>query len=130
MIEIGKYIESAVEWLTEHGAAFLTCWVWQWKESLTGSCMSCLECPFISPLQSSPLWHGIKSGRGTGLFTLLGLSLVYGMGLWEETMQTLALVLSSTGMALLLGIPLGSGWRAADVATKSCCRYLIVCRLC
>ena len=56
-------------------------------------------------------WY--KSGRGTGLFTLLGLSLVYGMGLWEETMQTLALVLSSTGMALLLGIPLGI-WMAGS----------------
>ena len=29
------------------------------------------------------------------------------MELWEETMQTLALVLSSTSMALLIGIPLG-----------------------
>lgn len=35
------------------------------------------------------------------------------MGLWEETMQTLALVLSSTGMALLLGIPLGI-WMASS----------------
>lgn len=54
-----------------------------------------------------------KSGRGTGIFTLLGLSLIYGMGFWEETMQTLALVLSSTGMALLLGIPLGI-WMAGS----------------
>lgn len=48
-----------------------------------------------------------KAGRNTAIFTLLGLGLIYGMGLWEATMQTLALVLSSTSLALLIGIPLG-----------------------
>lgn len=48
-----------------------------------------------------------KSGKGVGIFTCLGLLLIWSMELWEETMQTLALVLSSTSMALLIGIPLG-----------------------
>lgn len=69
--------------------------------------------PFYIPIAILSFMAWYKSGRGTGLFTLLGLSLVYGMGFWEETMQTLALVLSSTGMALLLGIPLGI-WMAGS----------------
>ena len=74
MIDIGCYIEAAIEWLTEEGAVF---------------------------------FDALKVGKGMGAFTLLGLLLIWGMGFWEETMQTLALVLSSTCMALLIGIPLG-----------------------
>ena len=49
----------------------------------------------------------MKAGRGTAIFTVLGLLLIYGMGFWEATMQTLALVLSSTCLALVVGVPLG-----------------------
>ena len=49
----------------------------------------------------------MKAGRGTAIFTVLGLLLIYGMGFWEATMQTLALVLSSTCLALIVGVPLG-----------------------
>jgi glycine betaine/proline transport system permease protein len=45
--------------------------------------------------------------RGIGIFTLVGMLLIYHMGLWTETMETLALVLTSVLVALLIGIPLG-----------------------
>ncbi len=51
--------------------------------------------------------QGWQAGRGMAIFTLIGLFLLYGMGFWEETMDTLALVISSTLIALLIGIPLG-----------------------
>jgi len=47
------------------------------------------------------------SGLQTALFTGLGLLLVDAMGLWQQTMTTLAMVLSSAAVALLLGVPLG-----------------------
>jgi len=47
------------------------------------------------------------SGRGLALFTIAGLLLMLSMGLWEQTMRTLALVLTSTFISLLIGIPLG-----------------------
>ena len=40
-------------------------------------------------------------------FELFRLLLIYGMGFWEATMQTLALVFSSTCLALIVGVPLG-----------------------
>lgn len=113
MIEIGKYIESAVEWLTEHGAAFFDLLGLAVEGIIDWILHVLLGMPFYIPIAILSFMAWYKSGRGTGLFTLLGLSLVYGMGLWEETMQTLALVLSSTGMALLLGIPLGI-WMAGS----------------
>jgi glycine betaine/proline transport system permease protein len=48
-----------------------------------------------------------KTGKGTAIFTFIGLFLIQSMDLWSETMQTLALVTSSALLALIIGIPLG-----------------------
>ncbi len=102
MINIGKYIETAINWLTEHFASFF-------------DALSMGIGGFIDGFQHVLVWNTFfyitiavlaalawfKSGKGTAVFTLLGLLLIYGMGFWEETMQTLALVLSSTCLALL-----------------------------
>jgi glycine betaine/proline transport system permease protein len=50
---------------------------------------------------------GWRRGWPFGLFTLGALALIVGMGLWRETVTTLALVLAATVVSLLLGIPLG-----------------------
>lgn len=42
-----------------------------------------------------------------GLFTLVALLLIVSMGLWTETISTLGLVLASTLLSLILGVPLG-----------------------
>jgi glycine betaine/proline transport system permease protein len=48
------------------------------------------------------------SGLGMAVFTAAGMSVIaYGMDLWPQTMETLALVLASTGIALAVGVPLG-----------------------
>src|SRR5690554_6903958 len=41
------------------------------------------------------------------LFTLLGLFLIYNLGYWEATMDTLALVLTSVILSIIVGVPLG-----------------------
>ncbi len=41
------------------------------------------------------------------LFSLLALLLVVGMGLWDETVDTLALVLAASGVAIAIGMPIG-----------------------
>ncbi|SIR18461.1 glycine betaine/proline transport system permease protein [Paracoccus thiocyanatus] len=50
------------------------------------------------------LW---RVGWKFAVFALLALALVEHMGLWRAMMQTLALVLSATLIAVVLGIPLG-----------------------
>ncbi len=44
---------------------------------------------------------------GVAIFTALGFLLVVSMGLWSETMDTLALVFAAVLIALLIGLPLG-----------------------
>lgn len=80
------------------------------------------------PLTVLLVWW--KVGKGMGAFTLLGLLLIWGMGFWEETMQTLALVLSSTCMALLIGIPLGIWAGKVNAVTGCSVPFWTVCRPC
>jgi glycine betaine/proline transport system permease protein len=47
------------------------------------------------------------AGRTMVVFTVLGLLLVISMDMWIPTVETLALVLSATLFALVLGVPLG-----------------------
>ena len=107
MINIGKYIEIAINWLTEHFARFFDVindgvggFIDAFQDGLTWI-------PFYVMILGLALLAWFKAGKGVGVFTALGLLLIYGMGFWVETMQTLALVLSSTIIALMIGVPLG-----------------------
>jgi len=51
--------------------------------------------------------EGLKKGAGMAVFVIFGLLLIFAMGYWEESIQTTTLVIVSTFIALLFGIPLG-----------------------
>src|ERR671921_359454 len=53
-----------------------------------------------------------------GIFTLVSLLLIVSMDLWDATISTLGLVLSSTLLSLILGIPLGV-WMARSKVVES-----------
>ncbi|MFG0213386.1 ABC transporter permease [Brevibacillus porteri] len=49
----------------------------------------------------------IFAGRASMVFTVIGLSLIYNLGYWDETMETLGLVLTATIISIAIGIPVG-----------------------
>jgi glycine betaine/proline transport system permease protein len=51
-------------------------------------------------------------------FTLFGTSLTIGMGYWEVTMQTLALIITASLFSLLVGIPVGIWAAKSDLVEK------------
>ncbi len=55
-----------------------------------------------------------------GLFALFALATIIGMGLWVQTMQTLALVLASSLVALLIGLPIGIAMARSDTVESIC----------
>lgn len=107
MIDIGKYIETAINWLTNNFGSVFDAMSMGIGGFISGFQSALFAIPFYITILVISALAWFKAGKGTALFTLLGLSLIYGMGFWEETMQTLALVLSSTCLALIMGIPLG-----------------------
>lgn len=116
-IDIGKYIEIAINWLTDHWTPFFDA-----IDNGVGNFIDALQqgltwIPFYIIIIAIATLAWFKAGKGIGIFTLLGLLLIYAMGFWDSTMVTLALVFSSTIIALVLGIPLGI-WCAENKRTE------------
>jgi glycine betaine/proline transport system permease protein len=51
--------------------------------------------------------EGLKKGAGLAIFAVFGLLLIFAMGYWDEALQTTTLVIVSTLIALVFGVPLG-----------------------
>ncbi|WP_256759385.1 proline/glycine betaine ABC transporter permease [Cohnella sp. WQ 127256] len=65
---------------------------------------------FVPPLLLILIFTAISYLIGKykiAIFTLLGLLLVLNLGYWEHTMETLALVLTASFIAIVLGVPTG-----------------------
>ena len=115
---IGKYIEMAINWLTENFAGLfdvINHIVGGFIDGFQGILMWVPFYLMIAGIAALAWW---KAGKGTAVLTLLGLLLIWGMGFWVQTMQTVALVLSSTIIALLFGVPLGIWTGRNDKAAK------------
>ncbi|MGG1574641.1 glycine betaine ABC transporter substrate-binding protein [Fictibacillus sp. NRS-1165] len=55
---------------------------------------------------------------GVAIFTLIGLLLIDNLGYWDSTVDTIALVLSSVVLTILIGIPLGIWASQKDTARR------------
>lgn len=130
-LNIGKYVEKGVEWLSENASGFF--------DGITAG-IDAIVTAMQTVLLSSPFWltiiilallsyylpargklftkSGWKAGGGMAIFTVLGLLLLYFMGYWTETMLTIALILASALIALVIGIPLGIYAARNDNAEK------------
>ncbi len=58
------------------------------------------------------------AGKGVGIFTALGLLLIYNQGLWEPTLRTLSMVLTATVICIAIGVPLGIATAKSRLALK------------
>ncbi|NLB87719.1 MAG: proline/glycine betaine ABC transporter permease [Syntrophomonadaceae bacterium] len=47
------------------------------------------------------------AGKKIALFSIIGLFFIYNIQLWDQTMQTMAMVITSVTLCIVLGIPLG-----------------------
>ncbi|MBS3808328.1 MAG: proline/glycine betaine ABC transporter permease [Bacteroidales bacterium] len=120
-IPLGDWVEQAVEWLSANASGFFN-GITAGIDGMVTGLQSALLFPndylmiavlaVIAYLMTSkghkPFTKGAwKSAWGITVFTILGLLLLQFMGYWQETMQTIALILVSALIALVIGIPLG-----------------------
>ncbi len=114
-LQIGIYFEALIEWLTNNLEPVF--------EGLRTGILALIE-GFEAFLLFIPSYVLIAilvvlawkiAGKSIAIFTAVGLLLIDLMWLWPQTMQTLSLVLTSTVIALLMGIPLGIWMSQHDV---------------
>jgi glycine betaine/proline transport system permease protein len=107
-IPIGQSLEWMIEFFTEH-FSFVTK---SFSLIIEKGIVIIMEALMFPPewaliLLITAVAYFVTKKTKITLLTLLGLCLIWNMGLWEPTINTIALVLISTLFAVSLGIPLG-----------------------
>lgn len=106
-LPLGKWIEAALKWLTTEYST-----VTRGISRLTQNGIDALD----DLLMAVPEWAlmGVialicwrLSGWRLALGSVLGLGLIWNMGLWSPMVQTLTLVVIATGVAVLVALPIG-----------------------
>jgi glycine betaine/proline transport system permease protein len=107
-IPIGDWAQAAVDWLTAHGAWFFD-GLAAVLAAVIGALLWCLQTPHpllvIAAVTALAWW--LRRSTGFAVFVAAGLLLIVNQGYWEETTETLALVLASTLVCVGLGVPIG-----------------------
>ena len=107
-IPIGSWARSFVDWLTTNGEWFFD----QLSLILShviDALLYVLQAPHALIVVAVITLGGwlLHRSVGTAIFTALGLLLIINQGYWEETTETLALVLAATSVCMMIGVPLG-----------------------
>jgi len=107
-IPVGKATESVVDWLIANGSAFF--------DALENGLSVIVEA-ILAVLQFPPPLIGVAIITVLSfllhrsiIFTIamaLGLLFIVNQGYWEETTETLTLVLSSAFLCMVIGVPIG-----------------------
>lgn len=117
-LPLGDYFEVIIDWLKDHGDSFF--------DGMKDGVMFMID-RLEDFLVFIPWWLLIFvvvllawriSGKKLALLTAIGLCLIYSIDLWDEMLETLALVFSSTLLALLIGIPMGIWMAKKEAAEK------------
>jgi glycine betaine/proline transport system permease protein len=107
MIPLDVWVSQFVDWLVDNHRDFFQALKWPVEQTLNGfdAGLNALWPPVIIALIAVAAWK--FSGKGLAIFTVITMTIIGLLGLWEETMTTLAMVLSSVIFCALVGIPLG-----------------------
>ncbi len=107
-LPVGKTMGKFVDFLNEHASGFFD-WVSLVLETILLNT--------IDALLWLPAWLLILAVAGIAwylhrsvwllVFTLLSLALIINMGYWQETIETLVLVLYATIFCIIIGVPIG-----------------------
>ncbi|MDO1582276.1 choline ABC transporter permease subunit [Rhizobium oryzicola] len=107
-LPIGPWAKASVDWLTRNGD-----WFFNWLSAFLAACINGLlfvlqwPHPLVVVALITGLSWWLRRSIGLALFTALGFLLIINQGYWKETTETLALVLASTAVSMIVGVPLG-----------------------
>ncbi|MBB3913973.1 glycine betaine/proline transport system permease protein [Rhizobium pisi] len=107
-IPIGPWAKLFVDWLTSNGEWFFNQLAFLLSHVIDGLLFVLQKPhPLIVIVVVAALAFWLRRSIAVTLFTFFGLLLIMNQGYWKETTETLALVLASTFVSMVIGIPLG-----------------------
>jgi glycine betaine/proline transport system permease protein len=107
VIPLDVWVSQFVEWLVDNYRDFFQAIKWPVEATLNGIDvgLNWIHPVVIIAFITFAAWR--FSGKGLAIFSAVTLTVVGLLGLWAETMTTLAMVLSSVVFCAIVGIPLG-----------------------
>ena len=107
-LPIGRKVEDGVDWLTDHGAWFFD-GLAAVLEAVIQAILWVLQAPhpLIVVVLVTGIAYAVRRSLFFSGFVLAGGLLIINQGYWEETTETLALVLASSFVCMGVGVPLG-----------------------
>ncbi|SCW84768.1 ABC-type proline/glycine betaine transport system, permease component [Paenibacillus tianmuensis] len=117
-LPIAEWVEKFVDWL---GATFE--WLFGFISSLIEGTVDLFSLLFHFPpalvlIVLVAFLAYRAAGLMLGIFTLLGMLLIANLGFWDHTMDTLALVMTSAFLSVIVGLPLGI-WSARNKTVQN-----------
>lgn len=107
-IPLGHYIQIFFDWLNTHASLVFDVISSSLKwliEALNSGLMMLHPVVFIVAI--SALTYYLHKSARLAVFAVASLLLIWNLGYWQETMETLALVLFATVFCILIGVPIG-----------------------
>jgi glycine betaine/proline transport system permease protein len=107
LIPLDEWVQTFVDWLVFNYRGIFQAIKTPIEVALQGFewIFNILPPPVVIILFALAAWK--YAGRNVTIFTVVSLVLIGYLGLWEDTMTTLAMVISSVFFCALVGIPLG-----------------------
>ncbi|WP_055492762.1 ABC transporter permease/substrate binding protein [Streptomyces sp. TP-A0356] len=123
-IPFGDWVNSAVDWLLHHMA-----WLFDFCKTVFQGAFdgisAVLQAP--EPLLLAGIFAVIAfwlRGTSAGVLTLVGFAFIDSLGLWDDAMVTLSLVLVATIIALVVSVPVGI-WAARSTRVSGIVRPVL-----
>jgi glycine betaine/proline transport system permease protein len=107
VIPLDEWVTQFVDWLVNNYRDFFQALKWPVETTLNGfdAGLNWLHPLVVIVIITFAAWR--FSGKGLAIFSALTVVVVGLLGLWSDTMTTLAMVLSSVVFCAIVGIPLG-----------------------
>jgi glycine betaine/proline transport system permease protein len=106
-IPLDKWVNSAVAWIIGHFGGFFDVLNTVIENVVNGLSGLLTSLPALLMIAILAVIAYFLAGWRMTLFTVVGLLFVISLGLWNDTMLTLALILVATTICLVIGIPIG-----------------------
>ena len=107
-LPVGKAAEAVVDFLTAHATPFFDA-IAAALGGLINALLWVLQAPppLVVVALAAAATHAVHRNKGLTLFVAAGLLLIINQNYWEQTTNTLALVLASAALCMAAGVPLG-----------------------
>jgi glycine betaine/proline transport system permease protein len=124
VIPLDVWVSQFVDWLVDNYRDFFQAIKWPVEQTLNGfdAGLNALPAFLVIAVLAFAAWR--FSGKGLAIFTIVAMTIIGLLGLWADTMTTLAMVLSSVLFCALAGIPLGI-WSGRSDAFETAIRPVL-----